>query len=94
MAKIPFDISKHMKYNKEQFKQRRLKMSEAKRTLEDVKRDYAGQCTIIGDRKYRMAVMEAEVNTALNRINELNEEANKLEKEAQNGSAATTENVG
>lgn len=69
--------------------------TEAKRTLEDIKRDYTNQCTIIGDRKYRIAFLESEVNTALNRIKELNEEANKLEKEAQNGSAtATTENAG
>ncbi len=59
-----------------------------KRTLEDVKREYAQHCAHAGELQYKKAVIDHQLAMTNQKISQFNDEAEKLTKEgAQSGQA-------
>ena len=50
------------------------------RVREVIEKEYQQGCMALGDRKYRQAVLEAEITSLINKLSELNKEASDLEK--------------
>ncbi len=51
------------------------------RAIVEIQNDYKEACAALGDRSYRVAVLQAEIAQINNRLAELNKEADKIPKE-------------
>lgn len=46
------------------------------RTQEELNKEYTQQCTVLGDMRYKQALLESEINAVVERMKSLNREAN------------------
>lgn len=53
------------------------------RALSEIQNDYKEACAALGDRSYRIAVLQAEVHAIQNKLAELNKEANAIPKQEE-----------
>lgn len=51
------------------------------RTREVIEKEYQAGCMALGDRKYRIEVLQAEANSLVQKLADLNKEANELSAE-------------
>lgn len=53
------------------------------REMKEIDQEYANVCTVLGDTKYKVALLEAKANECLKKLNDLSIESQKLN-EAKN----------
>ncbi len=54
------------------------------RKIEEIQSDYKEACAALGDRQYRVAVLQAEIQNVTNKLAALNKEADSIPKEVVN----------
>lgn len=48
------------------------------RELKEIDQEYANVCTVLGDTRYKLALLESKANECLKKLNELSLESQKL----------------